>query len=73
MQDKLKLIASIFSSTVTEKAEDEDLPALRHGQYYGGIYNGKKYMYSDTMINSLTLEKLEKFIKGQIGYIEKNV
>lgn len=68
LQEKLKLISLIFKDPLIERTEDEDLPALQHGKYFGGIYKGKKYMYSEDMINLMSIEKLEVFIKKQIGY-----
>lgn len=73
---KLQLIRTIFSQTVEEKAEKElqegEKPglfhALQHGKYYGGVYNNKKYMYSEKLIKTLPIEKLETFVKKQIGY-----
>lgn len=65
MPEKLALIKTIFTSTVSEKSESTP---LQDGNYHGGVYNGKKYLYSDKMISTLSLEKLESFIKKQIGY-----
>lgn len=68
MEDKLKLVASIFSEPLSEKVDETvDNVPLQHGNYYGGIYNGKKYMYSHLMIETLSIEKLERFIRKQIG------
>lgn len=69
MNDKLKLIQNIFSQVETEDApRDEKSPLLQHGKYYGGMYNGKKFMYSSHLIEKMPIDKLERFIKQQIGY-----
>lgn len=69
---KLALIKKIFSQVVTENSPSEkpvpNIP-LQHGKYYGGVYNGRKFMYSELMIQTMTIEKLETFIKKQIGYV----
>lgn len=66
MNEKLALIKTIFTSTVSEEAESTP---LQDGKYYGGVYNGRKYLYSDKMISTLSIEKLESFIKKQISYV----
>lgn len=53
---KVELIRSIFG-----------IHYLKEGDYHGGVYNGKKYMYSKQMIQTLKPEKLQKFIYNQIG------
>lgn len=72
MDEKLKVIQVIFSESKEEDAPidvPEDVRApLSHGKYYGGVYNGRKYMYSEKLINTMTPERLELFIKKQIGY-----
>lgn len=69
MESKLKMIASLFTEPVQEKVEGGDNSPLQHGNYYGGIYNGRKYLYSKIMIETLSLEKLESIIKKQIGIV----
>lgn len=66
--EKTDLIASIFANPTQEAVKSGDNEVLRDGNYYGGIYNGRKYLYSEIMIKTLTLEKLEPFIKTQIRY-----
>lgn len=71
MDDFLKktdLIASIFASPTQEVVKSGDNTPLQDGNYYGGIYNGRKYLYSEIMIKTLSLEKLESFIKKQINH-----
>lgn len=41
---------------------------VTEGDFHGGWYNGRKYMYSGIMIRTLSLEKLTKFITSQIGF-----
>lgn len=71
MDEKIKLIQSIFSGGLQTEESDSDgspqLPIVQHGRFFGGVYNQKKYMYSEKMINDLSIEKLERFIKRQIG------
>lgn len=69
MNEKLALIAKIFTDTVTETLLPEDVvkTPLQQGGYYGGIVNGRKFMYSTPMIQALSLEKLEKVIRSQTG------
>lgn len=70
MQEKLKLIATLFNEPLSEKvAETGDNVPLQHGNYYGGIYNKRKYLYSQIMIETLSLEKLEQIIKKQTGIV----
>lgn len=70
MEDKLKMISSLFTDKVTESVPSEpgQSTPLRSGKYYGGIYNGRKYLYSEQMIQTLSIEKLESFIKKQMAY-----
>lgn len=77
MENKLQIIAKIFGRAESEDSDPEtlkDLPhaPLSHGKYYGGVYNGRKHMYSEIMIKTLSPEKLEAFIKKQIGYPTKD-
>lgn len=73
MPQKLQLIAKIFTVMVQETAPNDStlgkLVPLQHGRFYGGVYNGRKFMYSSKMIEEMPLEKLEKFIKKQIGIV----
>lgn len=73
MEEKLKIIRTIFGQEQVEDTETTDNPVpkslpIQHGKYYGGVYNGRKYMYSEHMIQTLSAEKLEAVIKNQIGY-----
>lgn len=61
--EKEKIIAEIFKDPLQE---DVSTP-LQRGKYYGGVYNGKRFMYSDTLITSMSPEKLQSFIKRQVG------
>lgn len=74
MDEKLKIVAAIFGETRIEDTP-EDVPegvpiraVLAHGKYYGGVYNGRKYMYAESLVTSLSPERLEAFIKKQIGF-----
>lgn len=70
MNEKLKLISEIFSKPLVEvERPDMESPLLQHGKYYGGVYNGKKWMYSSQLIEKLSIERLEAFIKKQISYV----
>lgn len=73
MEAKLELIKKIFSQIQTENAalEGPPIPIIQHGKYYGGVYNGRKFMYSEAMIGTLPIEKLEQIIKSQIGQNDK--
>lgn len=64
--EKTNLIASIFFSPEHEIVGDNT--PLQDGNYYGGTYNGRKYMYAQILIENLPIDKLEAFIKRQIGY-----
>lgn len=64
MPEKLALIKTIFTSTVSEKSESTP---LQDDNYHGGVYNGRKFLYSDKLIGTLSVDKLERFIKKQIG------
>lgn len=68
-KEKIALIHRIFASTLTENAPEDSPPGapLQQGKYYGGVYNGRKFMYSEQMLMLLTLEKLEAVIKKQLG------
>lgn len=71
MEEKLAIIRAIFSEA-TEEDSNIDAPPnapIVHGKYYGGVYKGRKYMYSDDMIRILSKEKLEATIKKQIGFV----
>jgi len=79
MNEKINLIKSIFTEAKIEHAGEDFLSQaisevtgkstyVQHGKYFGGWYNGKKYFYSEQLINHLPIEKLEKFIKSQINY-----
>lgn len=65
--EKLQLIASIFKDSLTEVVPNDSSP-LQHGKYYGGVYNGRKHMFSSEMIEHYSLERLEQIIKKQISY-----
>lgn len=65
-KEKIVLINTLFGGSSTEENPNEDA-VVKHGKYYGGVYNGRKFMYSDMMIRTLTKEKLEAFIRKQIG------
>lgn len=68
--EKLALIRSIFSKPLVEEGQrDMQSPLLQQGKYYGGVYNSKKYMYSSQLIEKMSLEKLERFIKKQISHV----
>lgn len=74
MDEKLNIIRSLFGDTRTEDTP-QDVPEgvpirapLAHGKYYGGVYNGRKYMYAESLIAALSPERLEAFIKKQIGF-----
>ncbi len=74
MDEKIDLIKKIFTEDFTEEdiGEIDKTPArefVKMGRCYGGVYKGRKYMYSYHLIQSLSLEKLESFIRGQIGTI----
>ena len=63
--DKKHIIATIFHDPL-----EQDVPVsdpLQRGKYYGGVYLGRRYMYSETLIDSMTPQKLEAFIRKQIG------
>lgn len=68
MDEKLKLVKKIFSEVREEESPDvpENVP-IQSGKYYGGVYNGRKYMYSIGMIEKMSIEKLEAFIRKQIS------
>lgn len=79
MPQKIELIKNIFTEATIENAGQDFLSAaiaeltgrstyVQHGKYYGGVYNGKKYFYSEQLVDGLSLEKLESFIKRQIGW-----
>lgn len=63
------MIKTIFASPIQENVEGGDNTPLQDGKYYGGVYNGRKYLYSQLMIETFPIEKLEKVIKKQIGYV----
>lgn len=73
-QTKLDLINQIFSQPVEMKLELEEdekkglFHVLQHGKSYGGVYNGRRFLYSKRLIETLPIEKLESFIKKQINY-----
>lgn len=67
-KDKTDMIAGLFKSPVQETVQGGDNTPLQHGNYYGGVYNKKKYMYSQILIETLPIDKLESFIKKQISY-----
>ncbi len=67
MLEKLALIAKIFKDPLTEAVKEDDATPLQHGNYFGGMVNGRKFMYSDAMIAALSIEKLERVIKNQTG------
>lgn len=73
MNEKIEIIKKIFSETYSDESAEEMEPGVKalgimqHGEYYGGVYNGRKYMYSRQMIESMPEEKLESFIRGQLG------
>lgn len=74
MNEKVAIIQKIFiEQFTTESGDDADagvpgkVGILKHGNYYGGIHNGRKYMYSESLINSYSPEKLEAFIRNQLG------
>lgn len=72
MKEKIDMMKKIFgtrfetdsSSLIEEKALGS---ILREGTSYGGVYKGRKYMYSQNLIESLSFEKFESFIRGQVG------
>lgn len=63
------MVRSIFSESIEESPEavPSNMP-IKHGRYFGGIYNNRKYLYSESMIDILPIGKLESIIKKQIGY-----
>lgn len=74
MKEKIAIIQKIFREgfeTETPEEADAGVPGtvgiIQHGGYYGGVYQGHKHMYSSQMIESMPLEKLETFIRGQLG------
>lgn len=68
MKEKIEMIAAIFSEPLQENVKDSPVNGpVQHGKYYGGVYNNRKYMYSESMIEALSLEKLEATIRKQIG------
>lgn len=69
MREKIDMIAKIFLDPLNEDVvEDSPLQTpIQHGKYYGGVYNGRKYMYSESMIETLSIDKLEAVIRKQIG------
>lgn len=71
MQEKLILIKSIFSQSLEEDAPNDSPPnaPIQQGKYHGGVYNSRKYMYSEAMIQILPIDKLETIIKKQIGFV----
>lgn len=70
MKEKIAMIKSIFAKDFQQDA-GEGLPGifLNHGTSYGGLYGGRKYMYSAHMIESMPIEKLESFIKKQLALL----
>lgn len=74
MNEKIEMIRKIFNEEFSEESGDEaeagvpgKIGIVQHGGYYGGIFNARKYMYSQHLIESLSIEKLESFIRNQIG------
>lgn len=68
----LEYLKEFFASVENEAAVDE-IPVtegqstfIQKGNYYGGVYNGKKLMYSDILLRSFTPEKLQALIKNQL-------
>lgn len=66
MQPKLDLIKKIFTTTLEEGAESTP---MQEGKYFGGVYNGRKFLYSEQMLEALSIEKLETFIRRQTGIL----
>lgn len=68
MEEKLEMIKGIFSEIKEETTPNAppNIP-VEKGGYVGGVYNGRKFMYSKHMIESLPKDKLESFIRKQIG------
>lgn len=64
MQENIQFIKALFS---TPSAENSESTPLQDGRYYGGVYNGRKYMYSSKMLETLSPEKFQSFVKKQIG------
>lgn len=74
MKEKLLMIENIFKEGYAkESIKDSDggvlssIGILNRGTAYGGIYQGRKYLYSKDMIESMPIEKLEAVIRGQLG------
>lgn len=66
MEQKLDLIKKIFTTTLEEEAESTP---MQEGKYYGGVYNKRKFLYSEQMIQALSIEKLEAVIRRQTGIL----
>lgn len=67
LKAKLDMIAKLFSDPIEENVEKVDNAPLQEGKYYGGVYNGRKFLYSLLMIETLPADKLEQFIRKQLG------
>lgn len=67
LDKKLKMIRELFSDPIQENVEKGDNTPMQEGKYYGGVYNGRKFLYSILMIETLPADKLEQFIKKQLG------
>lgn len=73
MKEKLDIIKGIFQEQYQTESSGKPEGILgifglvQHGGYYGGMYEGRKHMYSTHMIERLSPEKLESFIRGQLG------
>lgn len=72
MNEKIAIIRNIFADGFETESEGEaDVPnavgVIQHGGYYGGIHQGRKHMYSSHLIQTLSPEKLESFIRKDLG------
>lgn len=69
--ENLAYLKEFFSEIENEAATDE-VPVgegstfIQKGNYYGGRHHGKKLMYSDILLKTLTPEKLQALITKQI-------
>lgn len=62
-----------FFGAVNEEAAVDEIPNkegestfLRKGNFYGGVHLGKKLMYSDILLKTLTPEKFQALLKKQL-------